>query len=273
MMGLFVALGVVALIGLGVMMNSRPAAVGAEMGEQGMIRVLALTKSSGFEHSVIHRENGELGHAEKILMELAAKNNMLMVITKDAGMINEPQLKQFDVVLFYTTGELTERGTDNNSPMSVAGRQALMDYVKNGGGFVGTHTTTDTFHGWEENGEKPFSKMVGGEFASHGKQQKAELQVIKHPITANLPAKWELLDEYYINKNVTGTFTTLITLNTKSMEEERYTQLDPYPITWCEQHGKGRVFNTPLGHREDVWTNPMYQDLLVRGIQWAAGRL
>src|SRR3989441_11246394 len=26
-----------------------------------------------------------------------------------------------------------------------------------------------------------------------------------------------------------------------------------YPIAWCKEYGKGRVFYTSLGHREDVW--------------------
>ena len=35
-----------------------------------------------------------------------------------------------------------------------------------------------------------------------------------------------------------------------------------YPETWARMHGKGRVFYTSMGHREDVWENPMYQGLL-----------
>jgi type 1 glutamine amidotransferase len=38
-------------------------------------------------------------------------------------------------------------------------------------------------------------------------------------------------------------------------------------------HGKGRVFYTSMGHREDVWTNPLYQTLLMGGLNWALGRV
>jgi type 1 glutamine amidotransferase len=34
-------------------------------------------------------------------------------------------------------------------------------------------------------------------------------------------------------------------------------------------HGKGRVFYTSMGHREDVWTNPLYQEMLFGGVAWA----
>ena len=44
-----------------------------------------------------------------------------------------------------------------------------------------------------------------------------------------------------------------------------------YPATWTRMHGKGRVFYTSMGHREDVWTNPVFQTILAGGISWALG--
>jgi hypothetical protein len=38
-------------------------------------------------------------------------------------------------------------------------------------------------------------------------------------------------------------------------------------------HGKGRVFYTALGHREDVWLNPAFQEMLLGGLNWALGRV
>ena len=35
-------------------------------------------------------------------------------------------------------------------------------------------------------------------------------------------------------------------------------------MTWARSYGKGRVFYTSMGHREDVWENPKYQGLLDR---------
>ncbi len=232
------------------------------------IRVLYLTKSSGFEHSVVKRENGKLGFSEKIMVEIGRENNMLVVPTKDAGLINETVLKEFDVVQFYTTGDLTKAGKDMGTPMSPEGREALINWVKNGGGFAGMHTSADTFHGWE-----PYTKLVGGEFATHGKQEKVRMEVKSHPITNHIGDTWELLDEWYIFKNVTHTFTPLIMLDTQSFEQEMYKKLDPYAITWIEEYGDGRVFCTGLGHREDVWTNPKFQKMLIKGIKWSAKQL
>lgn len=231
------------------------------------IDVLFLTKSSGYEHDVLKRKNGELGHTEKVMLELGSKNNMRVVVTKDAGLINEETLKLFDVVQLYTTADLCERGGDNNPPMSPEGREALLNWIRNGGGLVGTHTATDTFHNWP-----PYIEMIGGEFEWHGKQQVGSMEVKKHPITSHLGSTWDLLDEYYSFKNVTPSNPLLI-LDAKKMEEQRYKDQDPYATTWYKDYGQGRVFQTALGHRDDVWTNPDFQQLVIKGIQWAAKRL
>jgi hypothetical protein len=47
----------------------------------------------------------------------------------------------------------------------------------------------------------------------------------------------------------------------------------PYPSTWARRHGKGRVFVTSLGHREDVWTNPVFQRIQTGGVNWALGHV
>jgi hypothetical protein len=38
-------------------------------------------------------------------------------------------------------------------------------------------------------------------------------------------------------------------------------------------HDKGRVFYTSMGHREDVWTNPLFQNILLGGLNWACGNV
>ncbi|MEO8077168.1 MAG: ThuA domain-containing protein [Acidobacteriota bacterium] len=36
-------------------------------------------------------------------------------------------------------------------------------------------------------------------------------------------------------------------------------------------YGGGRVFYTALGHREEVWQDPRYQQHLLGGLRWALG--
>ena len=46
----------------------------------------------------------------------------------------------------------------------------------------------------------------------------------------------------------------------------------PFPATWARMHGKGRVYYTSFGHREDIWTNPKVKSLVLGGFDWALGR-
>jgi hypothetical protein len=50
-------------------------------------------------------------------------------------------------------------------------------------------------------------------------------------------------------------------------------QRPSFPATWARMHGKGRVFYTSMGHREDVWTNPIFQQIVLGGIAWALGNV
>ena len=46
-----------------------------------------------------------------------------------------------------------------------------------------------------------------------------------------------------------------------------------YPSTWAREYGQGRVFYTSMGHRIEVWKNPVFQSVLVGGINWAVGNV
>ncbi|MCX7824513.1 MAG: ThuA domain-containing protein, partial [Verrucomicrobiae bacterium] len=46
----------------------------------------------------------------------------------------------------------------------------------------------------------------------------------------------------------------------------------PFPCTWARMHGKGSVFYTSMGHREDVWTSKIFRQVLLGGLSWALGR-
>ena len=50
-------------------------------------------------------------------------------------------------------------------------------------------------------------------------------------------------------------------------------QRPAYPATWARMHGKGRVFYMSMGHREDDWTNPVFQDILFGGMGWTTGKV
>lgn len=247
-------------------------------------RVLYFTKSAGFEHSVVKRgPNGELSHSEKILQELGQKHGFSVTCTKDGTVFTPENIANYDVFVFYTSGDLLRSGTDKTPGMTAAGKEALLEAIKNGKGFVGLHSATDSFHfkggtpGVDENfvahGAKvdPFIAMLGGEFIRHGPQQVAKIQVIdgRFPGCEMPQGSFEMMEEWYTFKDFAPDMHVIHVLETKGMNGIDY-QRASFPYTWARMHGQGRVFYTGLAHREDVWSGPLLQNLLLGGIGWAA---
>ena len=249
-------------------------------------KILFFTRSSGFEHSTISYKNGQPSFAEKVLLEFGPKNNWEFAFSKDGSLFNPQYLAQFDALFFYTSGNLCMEGGDNNPPMTLEGKQALLDYVAGGKGFIATHSSTDSFHTRDESikgpdryknfGEDadPYIKMLGGEFIVHGQQQVAKMRCVdpKFPGLENHSDGFSLHEEWYSLKDFRNDLHVLLVQETDPMAGAMY-QRPAYPGTWARQHHKGRVFYTSMGHREDVWTNPIFQDVLTGGISWAVENL
>lgn len=234
------------------------------------INVLFLTKSSGYEHGVVKRNGEDLSHAGKVMKKIAGKTPLNVTVTKDAGKITADLLKNVDVVQFYTSGNLFENGNDGNPPMTKKQARALLNWIRNGGAFVGVHPATDTFKNWTENGKKPYIDMIGGRFVGHDSGGKSGVMTVKsHPITSHLDQRWAFTDEYYFFDATTNNRKPLTILQTKKSEAGKLKKRDPYMNTWIKPYGNGRVFYTALGHRKDVWTNERFQKLVYNGIRWS----
>ena len=250
--------------------------------------ILFFTKSAGFEHSVIKTKDAKtgeekMGHAHKVLAELGAKNNFEITHTKDGSVFTPENIAKYDAFFFYTTGDLTTAGGDKNPPMTPEGKAALLEAIKNGKGFLGSHSATDTFHTstadadrYKNFGDKadPYIAMIGAEFIHHGAQQSAKMVCAdnKFPGMGELKDGIELMDEWYSLKEFASNLHVLLVQETTGMKGALYERA-PYPATWARAHGKGRVFYTSMGHREDVWTNPTFQTILTGALNWATGNV
>lgn len=234
-------------------------------------KLLVVTVTKGFRHSSIPT-------AEKVLGELAQKSGDFTVdyVRNDEEMAQKmtaEALKNYDGVIFAnTTGDLP-----------LPDKQAFLDWIKSGKAFVGMHSATDTFRGHP--GLDPYIEMIGGEFTNHHAQVEVDCinQDAKNPACKSLPPSWHLKDEIYLLKNFDRSKVHGLLMLDKHPNDK--TPGD-YPIAWCKEYGKGRVFYTSLGHREDVWTpdtpenfkreNPkevseLYQKHILGGIRWALG--
>ncbi len=258
-------------------------------------RVLVVTTTVGFRHSSIPT-------AERIIAELGEKSG---AFTVDYARVNiyEPRfkgadghpdkakyfpvvkevlaekmsldaLKNYDAVIFaITTGDLP-----------LPDREGFLDWIKSGKGFVGIHAAADTFDKTGDYpGYPPYIEMLGGEFKTHGAQVSVDCinQDKDCAACSHLPAVWTVFDEIYQFKNfdrakVHGLLTLDKHPNNKTPGD--------YPVAWIKPYGKGRVFYTSLGHREDIWDPEVkddrknspevalaYQQHLLGGIKYALG--
>jgi hypothetical protein len=168
-------------------------------------------------------------------------------------------LKDFDALLFATTGEL---------PISDEDKQALLAFVRSGKGFIGVHNATDTFYQFEAYGE-----MLGGYFNGHPWNQEALFVVedAHHPSTRHLPPAFRVKEEIYTHRNWSRDRThVLISLDNNSVDLSKGNREDhDYALVWCHPYGEGRVFYTGFGHYPETWRQGWFQQHLLGGILWA----
>jgi uncharacterized protein len=246
-------------------------------------RVLFLSKSSGYEHSAIALgKERAASHVDMVLQKLAADNKFGLVTTKDASLITSAELANVDAVVFYTTGDLTQRGSgkglfggDGEPAMKPEGLTDLIRWIEGGGAFLGFHPAADTFHG-KGAAVSPYIEMLAGEFLTHGEIFPGKLNVVDtdHPTMAHIPQDFTWADEWYVFKNYNvGRIHVLALLDTASdpLGQETYKR-PPYPVIWCSAVGKGRAFYNVMGHREETWDNAVFQQAFLDALNWALGK-
>src|SRR3954454_19091085 len=141
--------------------------------------VLYVTTSAGYRHDSIPV-------SIQSLQEIGARSGTFTLVpTEDLSRISAESLREFDAVLFFTSGELA---------LSADQRAALLDFIRNGGGFAGFHSATDTLYSWPDYGE-----MIGGYFAGHPWVQMARVNVedAAHPVTRGTQSPLGITEEYY----------------------------------------------------------------------------
>jgi uncharacterized protein len=254
-------------------------------------KVLFFSKSSNFEHAVIKRKGDKLSYVETMLTQIGPDHGFDFTCSKDGSLFAPDYLAQFDAFMFYTSGDLLAAGKDGNPPMTQAGKDAFLDSIKNGKGFVGVHSATDTFHTGETadtdtnrprtwryrnlgDAADPYTRMIGAEFIIHSVQQMAKMEVVdpKFPGFETVGESFRFMDEWYSMTDFSHDLHVLLVQQTDLMLGIPYRR-PPYPATWARAHGKGRVFYSSMGHREDTWTNPTFRTVLFGGLAWACGNV
>jgi type 1 glutamine amidotransferase len=215
--------------------------------------ILVFTKTSGWRHDSIKP-------GREALKEIARKNGYSITLTEDSDYFTFENLSQYDAVIFLNTSETIFE--DNQ-------RVAFEEYIRGGGGFVGTHSASDTEYDWPWYGE-----LVGAWFDNHPNfpnVREAEVLLVdsRHPSTFMLPESWVRADEWYnfgyMNENVT----VLLELNTDSYEGSDHP--GNHPIAWYHEFDGGRSFYTAMGHTKESFSEELFLVHLEGGLKYAMG--
>ncbi len=173
--------------------------------------------------------------------------------------------------------------------------QALEEYVKTGGGLYILHSANNAFPHWKE-----YDKMIGlgwrpatngyafeidsdkniirygpgeGKGTGHAERFDAVIQILRrHPLNEGYPEKWKTANTevYYYPRGAAENLTVLSYAYDSSGTQRMW------PVEWVVAYGKGRVYNSSMGH---LWKGELYppayrcvgfQTTMIRAVEWLA---
>jgi type 1 glutamine amidotransferase len=170
--------------------------------------------------------------------------------------------KEFDVIVRY----------DMEKDASPEERKDFVELLNRGIGLVSLHHNLCSNQEWPE-----YRKIIGGKYLyapieeggkrygpssydEGGEPVNVSIADRDHPITHGL-ADFVIRDETYNHYFVEPSVHVLMTTNSPKNNPT---------LAWTQEYGKSRVFYFQFGHGPGAWKNPVYPQLLARGIRWAA---
>jgi len=157
----------------------------------------------------------------------------------------------YSAVVVYTTGFYNDLTPERE--------KGLLNFIRNGGGFIGLHSATDSFRS-----SRAYIDIIGGEFLTHPPQHEFKVFIAdrEHYLTIRMP-DFDIYDEMYHLQNYDPSKVKLLA----------YTiwQGKQMPMAYAREYGKGRVVYLANGHTLQAWNHPEFRKLLIRAIAWTTG--
>lgn len=179
-----------------------------------------------------------------------------VALSTDKEVFASPKLRDYHVLVLNF-------GFWNEPDPSEKAKAGLLNYVKEGGNVVALHFACSSFQGWKEYGDllgRVWVKGVGGHGPYGGFT--VNIKAGDHPVTKGLK-DFKTEDELYAKLSGDAKIQVLATADSDWSGKTE-------PIVFVNSFGKGRVLQNMLGHGVDAKQNPAYQQLLRRGVEWAA---
>jgi type 1 glutamine amidotransferase len=200
-----------------------------------------------------------------------------------------PDLSAYDAII-----QNTNNISDTTVRWPPAMEKQLASYVRTGGGLYILHSGNNAFPHWRQydtiiglgwrkayagdaleiDDNNKITRIPSGEGKStfHGKRTDLLVnKFIDHPINHGFPKQWKVADTelYQYARGPAQQLTVL------SYASDTATQIK-WPFEWVVKYGKGRVYNSSMGHlwKGDTYPNGYrciaFQTTLIRAVQWVA---
>ena len=221
-------------------------------------RVLVVTHTAGFRHTSI-------AAAETAIAAIGSSSGLYATElcrteTDVRARLTPAGLASIDAVFFAnTTGDL-----------GIPDMAAFLAWIADGHAFLGAQSASDTYHG-----SAPYLDMLGGELVTHGAIVETEIRVDDpgDPSVAHLAPRFRITDELYrFSGSSRDSVHALLSMDRVPPDGvgDAGTPADLL-MAWRKDYGRGRVFYTALGHREEVWQDARFRQHLLGALRWVLG--
>lgn len=172
-----------------------------------------------------------------------------------------PSLANVDAIFFMGHRDV---------PLDDAQKAELLQFVREGHGFVAAHVGLTAFASWPE-----FLDLIGARFDQHPIVGPGTIvnENPEFPATRHFPLSFPFNDEFYQPKEHSREkIDVLLRLDLANVPPNPNLRLNgDYPLVWAKMYGKGRVFYSSLGHASSVWDIRDVQQMYLEAIRWALG--
>lgn len=245
-------------------------------------KLMIFSKATGYDH-------WSIPHNNEMLKIIARKSGIFEVhVGYDIEKFEAENLEKYDAVIFNNCNpsgpdrdlfsDLLRQNTSLTKAEIAAKapvyEQNIMNYVENGGGLMILHGAITV-----QNNSMPFSKMTGGSFDYHPKQQPMHVREVDsaHPLVrAFKDDGFTHVDEPYFFKNAyfEYNFRPLLYIEVDKLEDvQKAVKNNTTYVSWIKRHGKGRVFYAAPSHNAQSLENPELLQFYLDGMQYVVGDL
>ncbi|REK19971.1 MAG: hypothetical protein DWQ45_26010 [Planctomycetota bacterium] len=195
-------------------------------------------------------------------------------VSNDIEDLARRPLEDYDVIV-----QNSYANWQDPTPLSVEARKSFVNFMQRGGGLILIHFANGAWHYslpmagesdwpeyrnivrrvWNHDGEGD-AKSGHDAFGPYT----VEVLDVDHPVIRGL-SDFDVVDELYYRQDGTAPIEPLIAARSKDTGRDE-------PLAWTYTYGKGRVFQTLLGHSERTYEAFEACEMLRRAVAWCAKR-